>query len=85
MKLNDDPMLNYGAAVTIKHASSRNPMRNMTPKELGDFLQNDPDMVMLLANSECRPAERAKVRQTIIAAVAVVSVAEVRVVVWEGG
>ncbi|CAN0400492.1 unnamed protein product [Ascophyllum nodosum] len=54
-------MLNYGAAVAIKHASSRNPMRKMTPKDLGAFLQNDPEMVMLIANSDCRPAERAKI------------------------
>ena len=64
-------MLNYGAAVAIKHASSRNPMRKMTPKDLGAFLQNDPEMVMLIANSDCRPAERAKVRHALSAATCV--------------
>lgn len=58
---NDDPMLDYGAAVAIKFASSKNAVRGMTPAEYGTFLRNDPDQMLLLENASCRPAERAKV------------------------
>lgn len=58
---NDDPMLDYGAAVAIKFASSKNAVRGMTPTEYGTFLRNDPDQMLLLENASCAPAERAKV------------------------
>ena len=58
---NDDPMLDYGAAVAIKFASSKNAIRGMTPAEYGGFLRNDPDQIILLENASCAPAERAKV------------------------
>lgn len=59
---NDDPMLDYGAAVAVKFASSKSAVRNMTPAEYGTFLRNDPDQVLLVDNASCAPAERAKVR-----------------------
>ncbi|CAN0454326.1 unnamed protein product, partial [Ectocarpus sp. 12 AP-2014] len=58
---NDDPMLDYGAAVAVKFASSKSAVRNMTPAEYGAFLRNDPDQVLLVDNASCAPAERAKV------------------------
>lgn len=58
---NDDPMLDYGAAVAIKFASSRNAVKGMTPLEYGTFLRNDPDHVLLVDNASCAPAARAKV------------------------
>lgn len=54
-------MLDYGAAVAIKFASSKNAVRGMTPAEYGAFLRNDPDQILLLENAACAPAERAKV------------------------
>lgn len=54
-------MLDYGAAVAIKFASSENAIRGMTPAEYGTFLRNDPDQMLLLENASCAPAERAKV------------------------
>ncbi|CAM9634108.1 unnamed protein product, partial [Laminaria digitata] len=58
---NDDPMLDYGAAVAVKFASSKSAIKGMTPKEYGDFLRSDPEYVLLIDNATCRPAERAKV------------------------
>eukprot|EP00904_Undaria_pinnatifida_P010855 jgi/Undpi1/68/HiC_scaffold_1.g00068.m1 len=58
---NDDPMLDYGAAVGIKFASSNSAIKDMTPAEYGEFLRNDPEYVLLIDNATCRPAERAKV------------------------
>lgn len=58
---NDDPMLDYGAAVAIKFASSKNAVKDMTPEEYGTFLRNDPDQVLLIDNASCAPAARAKV------------------------
>lgn len=63
-KNNDDPMLDYGAAVAIKFASKRNAVRDMTPKDYGAFLRNDPEQGLLIDNFSCRPAERGKVRAT---------------------
>lgn len=54
-------MLDYGAAVVIKFASSRNAVKGMTPLEYGTFLRNDPDHVLLVDNASCAPAARAKV------------------------
>ena len=54
-------MLDYGAAVAIKFASSNSAIKDMTPAEYGEFLRNDPEYVLLIDNATCRPAERAKV------------------------
>lgn len=59
---NDDPMLDYGAAVAIKFASSKSVIKDMSPPEYGAFLRNDPEHVLLIDNAACRPAERAKVQ-----------------------
>lgn len=58
---NDDPMLDYGAAVAIKFASSLNAVSKMTPADYGAFLRNDPEYTLLLENSSCRPIAKAKV------------------------
>ncbi|CAM9916091.1 unnamed protein product, partial [Hapterophycus canaliculatus] len=58
---NDDPMLDYGAAVAIKFASSKSAIKDMTPVEYGTFLRNHPEQVLLIDNASCAPAERAKV------------------------
>lgn len=60
---NDDPMLDYGAAVAIKFASSKSAIKDMTPLEYGTFLRNHPEQVLLIDNASCAPAERAKVRK----------------------
>lgn len=62
---NDDPMLDYGAAVAIKFASSKSVIKDMTPVEYGTFLRNHPEQGLLIDNASCAPAERAKVKSGI--------------------
>lgn len=57
-------MLDYGAAVAIKFASSKSAVKGLTPAEYGTFLRNDPEYGLLIDNASCAPAERAKVRST---------------------
>lgn len=77
---NDDPMLDYGAAVAIKFASSKNAIRGMTPAEYGTFLRNDPDQMLLIDNASCAPAERAKVGTEVARAAGVFGLATVDLV-----
>lgn len=51
LQLNDDPMLDYGAAVAVRFASTANAASTLTPEQYGGFLRSSPEYEVLLENS----------------------------------
>ncbi|CAM9763676.1 unnamed protein product [Discosporangium mesarthrocarpum] len=51
LQVNDDPILDYGAAVVVKFASEKNAVRGMSPEGYGNFLRADDDYALLVENS----------------------------------
>ncbi|CEM30979.1 unnamed protein product [Vitrella brassicaformis CCMP3155] len=47
LQTNDDPQLDHGAAVTIKHASRDNIISNFNPAQYGSYLRNSEYRVLL--------------------------------------
>lgn len=51
LQLNDDPMLEYGAAVVIRFASSTNVAGSLTPEKYGEYIRGG-ELEVLVDNSQ---------------------------------
>jgi hypothetical protein len=54
LQLNDDPILDYGAAVMVRFASKSSAMSKLTPSEYGKYLRSS-ELEILVENSRFAP------------------------------